>query len=46
MSVGNSAILSVALLVRTIAIIMRMLGAKTPMTRLPEGALLFNVVGA
>ena len=42
---GNSAILSVALLMGTIAIVMHMLGAKTPTTCLPEGALLFNVVG-
>jgi len=42
---GNSAILSVALLVGAIAIIVRMLGTKTPTTCLPEGALLFNMVG-
>jgi len=45
MSIGNSAILSVALLVGMIAIVMHVLGAKTPTTYLPEGALLLNVVG-
>jgi len=30
---------------RTVAIVMCMLSAKTPATRLPEGALLLNVVG-
>jgi len=43
---GNSAVLSVALLMRTVAFVMRMLGAKTPTARLPEGALLFDVIGA
>ena len=42
---GNSAILSVALLVRMIAIVVCMLGAKTPTTYLPEGTLLLDVVG-
>jgi len=42
---GNSAILSVALLVGMLAIVVCMLGAKIPMTCLPEGALLFNVIG-
>jgi len=42
---GNGTILSIALLVGTIAVIMHMLGAKTPITCLPEGALLCNVVG-
>jgi len=42
----NSAVLSVALLVGAVALIMRMLGAKTPTTRLPEGTLLFDVIGA
>jgi len=41
----NSAVLSVTLLVGAVAFIMRMLGAKTPMTRLPEGTLLFDVIG-
>jgi len=45
MSVGDSAILSITLFVRTIAIVMRVLGAEAPAARLPEGALLFNVVG-
>jgi len=42
---GNSTILSVALLMGTIAVVVRMLGAKAPTTCLPEGALLFNMVG-
>ena len=42
----DSAVLSVALLMRAVALIMRMLGAKTPMTCLPEGTLLFDVIGA
>jgi len=46
MSMGNSTILSIALLVGTITILVRMLGAKTPTTRLPEGTFLLNVVGA
>ena len=46
MSRGNSAVLSVALPVGAIALIMRMLGTKTPMARLPEGALLHIVIGA
>jgi len=41
----DSAVLSVALLMRAVALIMRMLGAKTPTTRLPEGTLLFDVIG-
>jgi len=31
---------------RTVAIVVHMLGAKAPMTHLPEGTLLLNVVGA
>jgi len=45
MSIGNGAILSVALLVRTVTLVMRVLGTKTPATCLPEGTLLFDVVG-
>jgi len=43
--VGNSTILSVALFMGTIAIIVCVLSAKTPVARLPEGTLLLNVVG-
>ena len=46
MSGRDSAILSVALLVGTIALVVCMLGAKTPTTHLPEGTLLFDVVRA
>ena len=42
---GNSTILSVALFMGTIAIIVCVLSAKTPVARLPEGTLLLNVVG-
>ena len=42
----NSTVLSVTLLVGAVALIMRMLGVKAPMTCLPEGALLFDVIGA
>ena len=42
----DSAVLSIALLVGAIALVVRMLGAKTPATRLPEGALVFNMIGA
>jgi len=45
MSMGDSAVLSIALFVGAITVVMCVLGAKTPMTRLPEGALLLNVVG-
>jgi len=41
---GNSTILSIALLVGMVAVVVCMLGAEAPATRLPEGALLFNVV--
>jgi len=44
-SVGNSAILSVTLLMRTVAIVMCMLGAEAPATCLPEGAFLLNMIG-
>jgi len=42
----DSAVLSVALLMGTVALIVHMLGTKTPTTHLPEGALLFDVIGA
>ena len=45
-SIGNSAILSVALLIGVVAIVVHMLGAEIPTTCLPEGTLLLNVVGA
>jgi len=41
---GNGTILSVALLVGTVVVIVYMLGAEAPATRLPERTLLFNVV--
>ena len=44
-SVGDSAILSITLLIRTVAIIMCVLGAEAPATCLPEGAFLFDMVG-
>jgi len=43
---GNSAELGVALFMRMIAVIVRMLGAKTPTTCLPEGTLLLDMVWA
>jgi len=46
MSVGNSAVLSVTLFMGTITLVVHMLGTKTPVTHLPEGTLLLNVVGA
>jgi len=45
MSMRDSAVLSVALFMGAIALVVRMLGAKTPTTRLPEGTLLFDVIG-
>jgi len=45
MSVGDSAILSVALFVRVVAIVMHMLGAEAPAACLPEGTFLLNVIG-
>jgi len=42
---GDSAILSVALFMRTIAVVVCMLGAEIPMTHLPEGAFLLNMIG-
>jgi len=45
-SSGNSAKLGVALLVGSGAIVMCMLGTKTPAACLPEGTLLLDVVGA
>jgi len=44
MSGRDSAVLSIALLVGAIALVVYVLGAKTPMTRLPEGALLFDMI--
>jgi len=41
----DSAVLSVALFMGAIALVVRMLGAKIPTTRLPEGTLLFDVIG-
>ena len=41
---GNGTILSVALLVGAVAVVVCMLGAKTPATCLPEGALLRDMV--
>jgi len=41
----DSAELSIALLVGNITIVVCMLGTKTPATRLPEGTLLFDVIG-
>ena len=45
MSMGNSAIFNIALFMGAVAIIMRVLGAKTPAACLPEGTLLLNVIG-
>jgi len=45
MSVRDSTILSIALLVGMVAVVMHMLGAKIPVTHLPEGAFLFSVIG-
>jgi len=45
MSVRDSAVLSVALLMGTVALVVRMLGTKTPTTCLPEGTLLFHMAG-
>jgi len=45
MNMRDSAVLSVALFMGAIALVVHMLGAKTPMTRLPEGTLLFDVIG-
>jgi len=42
----NSAVLGIALLVGNITVVMCVLGAKTPATHLPEGALLLDVIGA
>ena len=46
MSIRDSAVLSVALLMGMVALVVRMLGTKTPTTRLPEGTLLSDVIGA
>ena len=46
MSGRDSTILSIALLVGTIALVVCMLGTKTPTTRLPEGTLLSDMVRA
>jgi len=45
MSTRDSAVLSVSLFMGAVALVMHMLGTKTPMTRLPEGTLLFDVIG-
>ena len=45
MSMGNSAILSITLFMGAVTIVMLVLGAKTPVARLPEGTLLLNMVG-
>jgi len=45
-SSGDSTELGVALLMGDVAVIMCVLSAKTPAACLPEGTLLFNVVGA
>jgi len=45
-SSGNGAELSVALLVRNTAVVVCVLSAEAPVTHLPEGALLLNVIGA
>jgi len=42
----DGTILSVALFVGAIAIVMHILGTEIPTTRLPEGALLFDVIGS
>jgi len=44
-SVGDGTILNIALFMRAITVIVHVLGAETPATCLPEGALLLNVVG-
>jgi len=44
-SSGDSAKLSIALLVRGVAVVMRMLGAEAPAARLPKRALLLDVIG-
>ena len=45
MSVGDSAILSVALFMRTVTIIVCMLGTEAPVAHLPEGTFLLNMIG-
>jgi len=45
MSVGDSTILSVALFMRAVAIIMCVLGAEAPATRLPKRTFFFDVIG-
>jgi len=45
-SSGDSTELGVALLMGNGAIAVRVLGAKTPAARLPEGALLLDMIGA
>jgi len=45
MSGWDSTVLSIALLMRAVAVVVCMLGAKAPTARLPEGAFLLNVVG-
>jgi len=45
MSRGDSAVLSIALLMGAVALVVCVLGTKAPTTRFPEGTLLRNVVG-
>jgi len=45
MGVGDSAVLSIALLMRVVTIVVCVLSTETPMTRLPEGTFLLNVIG-
>jgi len=45
-SSGDHAKLGITLLVGKGAVTIRMLGAKTPVTHLPEGTLLLNMIGA
>jgi len=45
MSIGDSTVLSVALLMRVVTIIMCMLGTEAPVAYLPEGTLLYNMIG-
>ena len=45
MSMGNSAVLSIALLMRVVIIVVCMLGAEAPVTCLPKGTFLLNVIG-
>ena len=45
MGVGDSAILSITLFMRSVTVVVCMLGAKTPATHLPEGTLLLDMIG-